>query len=266
MSLVNAFINQIGREIGHDVYRNLRIRSSKHIPTISYTDFNENFKAEIKSFELAAYDKVSVRSLINLIEKSEKINPRSFNWQDCYIELDNKIDFCKEHLDKEHLDKLETLDTKNAMNFSVANEQHKNHIAQTIEKIKKEITKYESLNLALGFLLSLIGMNPIYFKMNFGKIFGHLFGTIVGAICFYYGYVTYIDPIMHHGNLPIENEAQIKIVKNVGIAIIVIGSIFYFPVLITSIKRIMNLKKINSNNHETLSTLTKYLEEVTKSK
>jgi hypothetical protein len=71
---------------------------------------------------------------------------------------------------------------------------------------------------------------------------------------------------MHHGNLPIENEAQIKIVKNVGIAIIVIGSIFYFPVLITSINRIMNLKKINTNNQETLSTLTKYLDELNKSK
>lgn len=266
MSLVNAFINQIGREIGHDVYRNARVRSSKHIPTISYTDFNEDFNTEIKSFELAAYDKVSVRNLINLIEKSENINPRSFNWQDCYVELDNKIDFCKEHLDKEHLEKLEALDNQNAMNFSVAKEQHKNYIAKTIENIKNEITNYESRNLALGFLLSLLGLNPVYFKMNFGKIFGHLFGTIVGAICFYYGYITYIDPAMHHGNLPIENEAQIKIVKNVGIAIIIIGAAFYFPVLISSIKRIMNAQKVNTNNQETLSTLTKYLGELNKSK
>lgn len=266
MSLVNAFINQIGREIGHDVYRNIRVRSSKHIPTISYTDFNEDFNTEIKRFELAAYDKVSVRNLINLIEKSENINPRSFNWQDCYLELDNKIDFCKEHLDKEHLGKLEALDNQNAMNYSVAKERHKNYIIKTIENIKNEITNYESRNLTLSFILSLLGLNPIYFKMNFGKIFGHLFGTIVGVICFYYGYITYIDPTMHHGNLPIENEAQIKIVKNVGIAIIVIGAVFYFPVIISSIKRIMNAQKINTNNLETLSTLTKYLGELNKSK
>ena len=152
------------------------------------------------------------------------------------------------------------------MNFSVAKEQHKNYIIKTIENIKNEITNHESRNLALGFLLSLLGLNPIYFKMNFGKIFGHLFGTIVGAICFYYGYITFIDPTMHHGNLPIENEAQIKIIKNVGIAIIVIGAVFYFPVLISSIKRIMNAQKINTNNQETLSTLTKYLVELNKSK
>ena len=266
MSLVNAFINQIGREIGHDVYRNVRVSASKHIPKISFTDFNEDFSAEIKRFELAAYDKVSLRNIINLIEKSENINPRSFNWQDCYVELDNKIDFCKEHLDKENLDKLEAFDNQNAMNFSVAKEQHKNYIVKTIENIKNEITNCESRNLALGFLLSLLGLNPVYFKMNFGKIFGHLFGTIVGAICFYYGYITYIDPTMHHGNLPIETEAQIKIMKNVGIALIVIGAIFYFPVLISSIKRIMNAQKINTNNQETLSTLTKYLSELNKSK
>lgn len=266
MSLVNAFINQIGREIGRDVYRNASIRSSKHIPTLSYADFNADFAAEINSFKLAAYDKVSVRNLINLIEKSENVNPRSFNWQDCFVELDNKIDFCKEHLDKENLEKLETLDNQNAMNFSVVKEQHKNYIAKTIENIKNEITNYESRNFTLGFLLSLFGLNPVYFKMNFGKIFGHLFGTIVGAICFYYGYITYIDPAMHHGNLPIENEVQIEIVRNVGIAIIVIGAIFYLPVLISSIRRILNAHKINTTNQETLSTLTKYLGELNKSK
>lgn len=266
MSLVNAFINQIGREIGHDVYRSVQVRSSKHTPTFSFTDFNEDFITEIKSFELAAYDKVSVKNLINIIEKSENINPKSFNWQDCYIELDNKIDFCKEHIDKEHLEKLEALDNQNSINFSVAKEQHKNYIAKTIENIKNEITNYESRNLAIVFLLSIIGLNPIYYKMNFGKIFGHLFGTIIGAICFYYGYNTYTDPTMHHGNLPIQNEAQIKIVKNIGIAIIGIGAILYFPVLISSIKRIMNAQKINTNNQETLSTLTKYLGEINKAK
>lgn len=266
MSLVNAFINQIGREIGRDVYGNTRVRSSKQIPTISYSDFNENFTTEIKSFELATYDKVSVRNLINLIEKSGNVNPRSFNWQDCYIELDNKIDFCIEHLDKEHLDKLETLDKQNAINYGVAKEQHKNYIAETIENIKNKISNYDSRNLALGFLLSLFGLNPVYFKMSFGKIFGHLFGTIVGAICFYNGYITFIDPTMHHGNLPIENETQIKTVKNVGIAIIAIGAVFYLPVLISSIKRIMNAQKINTNNQETLSTLIIYLGDLSKSK
>ena len=73
MSLVNAFINQIGREIGREVYRNARVRSSKLIPSLSYTDFNKDFSNEIKSFELATYDKISVRNLINLIEKSENI-------------------------------------------------------------------------------------------------------------------------------------------------------------------------------------------------
>ena len=266
MSLVNAFINQIGREIGREVYRNARVRSSKHIPSLSYTDFNKDFANEIKSFELATYDKVSVRNLVNLIEKSENINPRSFNWQDCYIELDNKIDFCKEHLDKEHLDKLESLDQRNSMNFSVAKERHKTFIGQTIENIKLEMANYEKRNPILAFTISLLGFNPIFYKLNFGKIFSHLFSTVVGIICFYYGYIIYIDPIGHHGNLLINNDADLTKVKNLGITIIVIGSIFYLPVLISSIKRILIEQKNNVNNKETLITLTDYQDNLNKSK
>jgi hypothetical protein len=266
MSIVNAFINQIGREIGRDVYRNVRVGSSKYITPISASDFNEDFSKEIKSFELAAYDKVSIRNLINLIEKSENINPRSFNWQDCYVELDNKIDFCKEHLDKENLDKLESLDKQNASNFSVAKERHKTYLKETIENIQAEITNHENKSTVLAFALSLIGLNPIYYKLNFGKIFGHLFGTIVGGICIYHGYITFIDPKMHHGNLPINNDSDINIVKNVGIAIMVIGLVFYLPVLINSIRRIIAAQKNNSNREETSETLKKYLVNLNKSK
>jgi len=266
MSLVNAFINQIGREIGHDVYRSARTRSSKHIPIATFNDFNDDFLTETKSFELAAYDKVSVRNLINLIEKSENINPKTFNWQECYLELDNKIDFCKEHLDKEHQEKLEALDKDNAMNFAVAKERHKSFIAKTIENIKTEITINENRSLVLAFALSLLGLNPLYYKMNFGKIFGHLFGAIVGGICFYYGYITLIDPTMHHGNLPLNTDSEINKIKNVGIAIMVIGLVFYLPVLISSIKRIISVQKLNSNNQDTLVTLIKYLDDLNKFK
>jgi len=169
MGIVNAFVNQIGREIGRDVYRNLRVSPSKYITPISSTDFNEDFYKKIKSFELAAYNKVSMRNLINLIEKSENINPRSFNWQDCYVELDNKIDFCKEHLDKENLDKLESLDKQNELNFSVAKKRHKNYLKETIENIQTEITNHENKSTVIAFALSLIGLNPIYYRLKFIK-------------------------------------------------------------------------------------------------
>jgi hypothetical protein len=266
MSLVNAFINQIGREIGRDVYRNVRVRPSKHIPTSSYFGFNQDFIDEIKSFELAAYDKVSVRNIINLIEKSENINPRSFNWQDCYIELDNKIDFCKENLDKDHLEKLESLDQQNSINFSIAKEKHKNFILETIENIKLEIANHEKRNLILAFIASILGFNPIFYRLNFGKIFGHLLGTLIGAICFYYGFLTYIDPINHHGNSSINTDADIDKLKNVGITIIVIGSLFYLPVIISSVIRILKEQKNNANNKETLTTLVNYLDNLNKSK
>lgn len=266
MSLVNSLINQIGREIGRDVYQTAIVRSSNSNSLLSYKDFNEDFANEVKSFELAAYDKVSLRNLINLIEKSENINPHSFNWQECYIELDNKIDFCKEHLDKEHFEKLESLDKQNSINFSIVKERHKAFINKTIENIKTEIANHEKRNPIIAFIISLFGCNPIYYRLNFSKIFWHLSCTIVGAACFYYGYITYIDPVSHHGNLLINTEADLNKVKNVGITIIVFGSVFYLIVIISSVTRILNEKTNNATNKETLIKLTKYLENLNKSK
>lgn len=266
MSIVNAFINQIGREIGRDVYKKVRGNSSKYINTYSSTEFNEDFYNEIKDFKLAAYDKVSIKNLVNLIEKSDNINTRSFNWQDCYVELDNKIDLCKEHLDKEHIDKLESLDKQNAFNFSVAKEGHKTFLKETIQNIQTEIENYENKSSILALAISIVGLNPIYFRLKFGKIFSHLFGTIIGGICIYYGFNIYMEPTTHHGNLSIKNESDINILKNVGITIMIIGFVFYLPVLINSIRRIISEQKNNSNRLETLNTLNKYLVDLNKSK
>lgn len=159
MSLVNSMINQIGREIGKDVYKGL-----KSSVTASSVD-NYSFQKEINEFKLAAYDKVTIKNLVNLIEKSDDINPRGFNdWESCYLDLDDKIDFCKQHLDASHLPKLEELDKINSVNYAMAKERHKTFVSNKIESVKTEIKKHEDSNILIPIIVSMLGLNSFYYK------------------------------------------------------------------------------------------------------
>jgi hypothetical protein len=162
MSLVKSMVNQIGREIGKDVYKGIK---SNITSTIASSIDNYRFQNELSEFKLSAYDKVTIKNLINLIEKSEDINPRGFNdWELCYIDLDEKIDFCKQHLDNSHLPKLEELDKLNHLNYSIAKSRHKTFVEKQIENIDNEIKSYEKSNIIVPISLSLIGLNSIYYK------------------------------------------------------------------------------------------------------
>jgi hypothetical protein len=255
MSLVNAFINQIGRELAHDVYRNATTQNYYKRTQSKKIDFNESFLNEVNKFELAAYDKVTVRQIINLIEKSKGIEPNSFEFQECYITLDNKIDFCKQHIDKEFQAQLEELDRLNESNFKSALSAHKIYISALIQKFEADINKN---NNALPIVLSLIGLNPIYYKEKFLIIFNHLLGAIVGLPCLVYGTLMFFDPLNHHGNSKVGTEKEINDVKNIALTMLVIGAVFYLPILYGSFKRISNYNKTRNNQVDFLEKLKNY--------
>ena len=52
MGIVNAFINQIGREAARDVYRGTRSRAKLPTPEETFIPFNDSFLAEVKNFQI----------------------------------------------------------------------------------------------------------------------------------------------------------------------------------------------------------------------
>ena len=254
MSLVNSFINQIGREIAHDVYRNATTTNYYSRTKKKQVDFNESFLNEVKNFQLAGYDKVSVRQIINLIEKSKSVNPSSFDYQNCYIELDNKIDLCKQHLDKEQLQQLEELDRLNESNYKIAHSEHKTYVLELIKSM--EDTKKDSL--VLSVILSLVGLNPIYYKEKFLIIFNHLLGALVGLPCLVYSSLMLISPENFHGTKELKTDKDLSDLKHIAITLLVIGLIFYLPILFGSFKRISNHNKLIKNKESFLEKLKNY--------
>lgn len=133
MSLVQSIFNQIGREIGRDIYR-----GSKSLKGTS-NSFEQSLLEEINSFELATYDKTTIKKLANLIAKTDQVNHRNFTFDEVFIELDSKIDFAKKHLDVSCQEQLEKLDKENNMNYLFKVSAHKVWIEKQMNELSEKL-------------------------------------------------------------------------------------------------------------------------------
>ena len=95
MSLVNSFVNQIGRELGRDAYRSVMSPKASSNRKMQTVEAEIPIFDQVINFELLANDEKTFRSLANLVEKAEHTDPEDFEWNELFYELDNKIDFCK---------------------------------------------------------------------------------------------------------------------------------------------------------------------------
>lgn len=249
MSLVNSFVNQIGREIGHDVYRSIQTNSKNQILNI---DFNSSFIEEIKQFELKNSEDITINKLINLIEKSENVNANTLNWQECFIEIDNKIEFCKENLNESNQTKLNELDEKNIFNFKLKKTEHITFIEGKLIEINTEFGKVKSKNIYYAIVFSLLGLNPFFYNKSIFKKISHFVFFILSIYFIYYGTMLKSKPKLYHGNIKIESSLDIEKIVSLGESMLYLGVFIYSILIFSSIIRIRkNIKKINSieKNH-----------------
>lgn len=143
MSLVQSFINQIGREIGRDVYNS--VKSNVNVKSV-YGGSTTTVREQLSSFKLSAYDKTTMNNLINLVESVSNLSANNFTNLEYFIEVDEKIDFCKDHLDKKYTEQLEKLDALNQKNFQEFLLLHKIYIAQVHEDLENKINSYKEPN------------------------------------------------------------------------------------------------------------------------
>jgi len=143
MSLVQSFINQIGREIGRDVYNS--VINNKNVNTYYGSKASTTWD-QLRDFKLSSYDKLTMNNLVNLVEAVSNLSPNNFTNLEYFITMDEKIDFCKEHLDKKYLEKLEDLDNTNKENFKAFLFDHKIYIADCHDKLEEKINNYKEPN------------------------------------------------------------------------------------------------------------------------
>ena len=94
MGIINAFVNQIGREAGRDVYKGIKNSSGLYSTSIN-PEFNANFLEKVSSFKRLPNDNDTLLNIVNYVEAAENISVENFDWFDVFAELDNKIEFCQ---------------------------------------------------------------------------------------------------------------------------------------------------------------------------
>ena len=253
MGIVNAFINQIGREAARDVYRGTRSHAKIRVQEETFIPFNDSFLAEIKNFQIAAIASVTLNHLVNIVERAENTNVENFEWEDIFIELDNKIDFCKVELGENSKKKLDELDEKNAKNHKIKNEEHKLYIEGLIKLINDSNTQLNRKNSISALLFTPFGMNPLYYNQSSARIVIFLFFTVISFICFYYGYKLKVYPLFYMKESNVTGNAAIEGASKIANSLFILGGLFYALILSSSFKKIsteINIKKMNLYNLE----------------
>ena len=259
MGLVQAFINQIGREAARDVYRS----SSKKLKTLvnnsteAFT--NQGILNEIKNFELHSSEDSTLLKLSNLIEKAENSEVDNCDWEEIFLELDNKIEFCKEALGNSHMADLEVLDKKNEVNFLKKKNQHVSVIKEMIKQAKKADNTAERPMGWFVFLTALLGLTPIYFRQSTARIVLYLFTIGIVAVCFFYGYMFLSYPTQFIANSKMGIQESLRAARSLGISLLVLGSIFYALITVSSFKHIRRKRAEFGAKEDYLLLLEQYL-------
>jgi hypothetical protein len=248
MSIVNSFINQIGRELGRDAYRSVMSPSAGSKRKQQIIDSEVPIFDQVINFELLANDEKTFRYLANLVEKAENTDPEDFEWNELFYELDNKIDFCKANLSEEYKDQLEKLDEINAQNFKYIKSKHIGYIDSVILHFENKSSELAKKNLFAAAFFTFFGLRPSYMGEQFiYTLINILYIFVLGAIGFN-GWMTYHHPDLFHGNLPNETPADIAVILSMGKVMVGIPVGFYLLFVSLGLRKIFKYKKEIQNN------------------
>lgn len=233
MSFLNSVINQVGREVGRDIYNGAKysLKSNKSIVS------NSSILNSIRRFQVSPYDKVTFRNIGILYNSIEQINPRSFDWMECHVEFDELLDSLK--IDKQYQEGLDLLDKQNSVAYSVNKEHHKTFVNSLIEDYEGKVNFYNRRNGFLTFFLTLVGLNSLYTCKENKAL------SILGVIWMFLAYFTFF--------INSEPSLGLKIYSFLFIA---------SPTLICSIYRAFDHRSTNRKNTDSLISLKEYKEKL----
>lgn len=247
MSLVNSFINQIGRELGRDAYSSVTSKK-KNNNNSKIIDSNEPLLFQVINFELLSNDELTYRHLVNLVEKAENSDHQDFEWQELFYELDNKIDFCKVHLDEKFKTSLEELDQINASNYKKIKEKHISYIDSVISHFENIANNLSNKKISFAYLLTFIGLRAAYFNDKIVYTILRVFYFFFLGFIFLNGFFTYYNPLENSGNLPNKTLSDLNKVKETGLVSMIVTFVLYLVFILLGIKNILKFKKqIQSN-------------------
>ena len=243
MGIVNAFINQIGRELGRDAYRSLASNSRGIQRKKHNIEEKELILDQVINFQLSEDDQKTFRNLANLVEKAEHTDYEDFEWNELFYELDNKIDFCKANLSPEYKVQLEKLDEINAKNYKFIKSKHYNYVDSVIKYFENMVSDLSKKKISLAVVLTLFGLRASYLgEKIIYTVINILYLFILGFI-FHNGWITFNHPKLFNGNLPNETTADLEVIKSAGTVLMGIAIGCYLLYFALGVYKISKYKK-----------------------
>jgi hypothetical protein len=264
MSLVNSFINQIGRELGRDAYRSVVSGAMRGARKQQIVNSDEPLYNQVINFELLANDEKTYKHLANLVEKAENTDPEDFEWQELFYEIDNKIDFCKAQLSAAYLPQLDKLDQINAENYKWIKDKHLKYIDTVISHFDAIDTKLSQKNMGVAYLLTLIGLRAIYLGEKLIYTVINVLYIFLLGFTFFIGLITYNDPKAFSGNLPTDTTKEIATVESTGLMLMGIALFFYLLYFGLGAYKIAQYKKEIQKNTDSKLKFETYKAELLK--
>lgn len=233
MGIINAFVNQIGREAGRDAYRGVK-NSSGSSSQSPNTGYNDEFLEKVSSFKRLPNDNNTLLNIVNYVEEAENISVENFDWFDIFTELDNKIEFCQRELAEDCQEKLRLIDKQNALTFHKKLDIHQSFIQEIISDRKVELSSKR--NFISGILFSFVFINPIYYKVSKDRIFiTFLVGMIILGLSYLGFFFSFSSEAM---KIPKQNTPEaMRAMKTLGVLFFSLAGILYLRIVYNGIKR-----------------------------
>lgn len=255
MSLVNSLINQVGRELGRDIYwsarsavtsasRGERTRELSNIRD-TFLSSNEDLYKAVKKKKWSSRMRfvAMVEDISSTIEVvNERVDPAGFGWRDVYAELDAKIDELKLTCSDEEAVELEALDKQNYVGFSITLSRHRNWVQKQIEALKVLPKVPSSLKILL---LSPLGLTSRSLKRGVANAIAEVLCAVVWVSLVYFG-------------LKLKFGANEK----GGLALVLFGVLFFLIVLAGNFIVLSDLRKSRARVEQQIENMTNYLRTV----
>ena len=194
MSIFNSFVNQIGREIGHDTYKAAKSSVISAISNPKVTDKNTRLLLDIENFQFSKYDKISVDRYKEIMYNTlGEVNPRSFLFDDVYLSFMSLTEKVQPYFSKYNLNIDDvSADTTKAFNEGVSDHVEwlkslvDNQTAQ-LNVAQNNLDNLNSKSKLIRLLVTPFGLSAAYGEVvSDKKLLSSIFGVLwflISVIC-----------------------------------------------------------------------------------
>ena len=259
MGLVQAFINQIGREAARDVYRSGKKKFAAVVDPVLPAFTNQEILEEIEQFELTSSVETTLRNLSNLVERAENTEVNNFDWEEIFIELDNKIEFCREEYASTENPRIEALDKKNEENFRAKKEEHINFITSLINNQNRQLQGDRKNSKLFAIVCSCLGISPLVLGEKVAKSVLFLVTIMIVTLCFYFGIQFLNHPEKYIQNAQVGQAQAFRLAKSGAYFLFILGGILYALMVLSSLKQFKKIRENQLKNYSLRIHLESYL-------